>query len=59
MACVVCLFRNPHPQGTEWGEDGFFRIERGSNMLKVESDCYWATPDLTKIPQLKQPDVVV
>jgi hypothetical protein len=53
------LFAYDSPQGTEWGEDGFFRIERGSNMLKIESDCYWANPDMTKIPKLKQPDVVV
>lgn len=31
--------------GEYWGELGFFRIERGSNMLRIENDCVWATPD--------------
>ena len=30
--------------GTNWGEDGFFRIVRGVNNLGIESDCAWAVP---------------
>ena len=31
--------------GTYWGEDGFFRLERGINNLGIESGaCSWATP---------------
>jgi len=30
--------------GTHWGEDGFFRVCRGSNNIAIESDCAWATP---------------
>merc|ERR1712176_396702 len=30
--------------GTQWGEDGFFRVCRGTNNIAIESDCAWATP---------------
>jgi len=30
--------------GTHWGEDGFFRVCRGSNNIAIESDCSWAVP---------------
>lgn len=30
--------------GTSWGEDGFFRIVRGTNNILIESHCSWATP---------------
>ena len=30
--------------GTHWGEDGFFRMCRGTNNIGIESDCAWATP---------------
>ena len=30
--------------GTHWGEQGFFRVCRGSNNIAIESDCAWATP---------------
>lgn len=31
--------------GTYWGENGFFRLERGTNNLGIESGaCSWATP---------------
>jgi cathepsin X len=30
--------------GTYWGEDGWFRIVRGTNNLGVEKDCAWTTP---------------
>jgi len=30
--------------GTHWGEDGFFRVCRGTNNINIESDCAWATP---------------
>ena len=33
--------------GTHWGEDGFFRVCRGTNNIAIESDCAWATPEDT------------
>lgn len=30
--------------GTYWGEDGWFRLKRGTNNLGVEKDCAWSTP---------------
>jgi len=30
--------------GTYWGEQGFFRVCRGTNNIAIESDCAWATP---------------
>ena len=30
--------------GTYWGENGFFRIVRGTNNLGIENDCAWAVP---------------
>jgi len=32
--------------GTYWGEDGWFKLARGTNNLGVERDCVWATPKL-------------
>ena len=29
--------------GTIFGEEGFFRIERGVNALNIESNCGWGT----------------
>jgi len=31
--------------GTYWGEDGWFRIVRGTDNLGVEDACDWAVPD--------------
>mmetsp|Transcript_15734 Transcript_15734/g.32881 ORF Transcript_15734/g.32881 Transcript_15734/m.32881 type:complete len:406 (-) Transcript_15734:180-1397(-) len=31
--------------GTFWGEMGFFRIELGRNLLGIESNLAWATPE--------------
>jgi len=30
--------------GTHWGEQGFFRVIRGTNNIAIETDCAWATP---------------
>jgi cathepsin X len=30
--------------GEYWGELGFFRIQRGVNLLSIERDCVWVTP---------------
>lgn len=30
--------------GSHFGEQGFFRIVRGTNNIAIESDCSWATP---------------
>jgi cathepsin X len=30
--------------GTHWGEEGFFRVCRGTNNIAIETDCAWATP---------------
>lgn len=32
--------------GTYWGEQGWFRLARGSNNLGIEGHCQWATPKL-------------
>jgi len=29
--------------GTFWGENGYFRIKQGSNLLNIESECYAAS----------------
>ena len=28
--------------GESWGEMGFYRVERGKNLLNLEEDCAWA-----------------
>jgi len=33
--------------GANWGEDGFFRVCRGTNNIAIESNCAWATPEDT------------
>lgn len=30
--------------GEYWGEQGFFRVEKGVNALAIEEECFWATP---------------
>ena len=30
--------------GEPWGEMGFFKVERGRNLLNIESECAWAMP---------------
>eukprot|EP00241_Pyramimonas_parkeae_P018401 CAMPEP_0114309244 /NCGR_PEP_ID=MMETSP0059-20121206/18530_1 /TAXON_ID=36894 /ORGANISM="Pyramimonas parkeae, Strain CCMP726" /LENGTH=350 /DNA_ID=CAMNT_0001433023 /DNA_START=89 /DNA_END=1141 /DNA_ORIENTATION=- len=32
--------------GEYWGEMGFFRVERGKNLLVLEQNCHWATPEV-------------
>ena len=39
---LPCPVRNNW--GDYWGEDGFFRVERGVNALAIEEDCYYAEP---------------
>ncbi|EQC37066.1 hypothetical protein SDRG_05293 [Saprolegnia diclina VS20] len=34
--------------GTYWGENGFFKIVRGSNNLGIESDCTFVVPDVSQ-----------
>ena len=31
--------------GKEWGYDGFFFIKAGANVIGIESDCTWVTPE--------------
>merc|ERR1712070_215913 len=33
--------------GTYWGENGFFKLKRGTNNLMIESECAWAVPHKT------------
>lgn len=33
--------------GAYWGEEGFFRVERGYNSMGIESEISWATPRQT------------
>lgn len=30
--------------GSYWGEEGFIRIIRGVNHLRIEEDCTWVVP---------------
>jgi len=30
--------------GSYWGENGFFKIKKGTNNLMIESECGWAVP---------------
>jgi hypothetical protein len=30
--------------GDYWGEEGYFRAERGNNALMLETECFWARP---------------
>merc|ERR1711998_144885 len=30
--------------GTYWGENGFFKIARGKNNLRIEDECAWGVP---------------
>lgn len=39
--------------GTSWGEQGFFRVVRGTNNIGIESDCAWATPVDTWTTEVK------
>lgn len=33
--------------GSHWGEQGFFRVVRGTNNIAIESDCAWAVAEDT------------
>jgi hypothetical protein len=46
--CFLCLTaRLRHSWGSYWGEDGFFRIERGADALGVESiGCDWGAVEI-------------
>ncbi|CDR96060.1 cathepsin C precursor, putative [Babesia bigemina] len=37
--------------GPEWGEDGYFKIERGKNVFGVESEAVFVDPDLSRFKQ--------
>ncbi|KDO19872.1 hypothetical protein SPRG_14903 [Saprolegnia parasitica CBS 223.65] len=43
----VKFWRARNSWGTYWGENGFFRIVRGSNNLAIESDCHFMVPDVS------------
>ncbi|CAM9650580.1 unnamed protein product, partial [Phaeothamnion confervicola] len=34
--------------GSYWGEKGFFKILRGSNLNEIESECWFAVPDASE-----------
>lgn len=38
--------------GEQWAEDGFFRIKRGNNQLRIEEFCYYGVPENTWKDQL-------
>ena len=35
--------------GTYWGEGGWFKVLRGENALRIESDCDWAVVDVSEM----------
>ena len=37
--------------GTFWGEDGWFRLQRGVDTLGIEDACDWAVPVMPEEPQ--------
>ena len=37
--------------GTFWGEDGWFRLQRGVDALGIEDACDWAVPVMPEEPQ--------
>lgn len=41
MSTIVSLYA----LWLDWGEMGFFRVELGKNLLMIESNIAWATPD--------------
>lgn len=37
--------------GTYWGDEGWFKIRRGTNHLSIEEYCTWAVPDLEELDE--------
>lgn len=35
--------------GEYWGENGWIRLARGKNLLRIESECAWAVPESNKL----------
>jgi len=36
--------------GSYWGENGFFKVMRGGDMMMIEDDCWFAVPSFTPPP---------
>jgi cathepsin X len=49
----VKFWRVRNSWGSHWGEDGFFRVVRGSNNINIEGDCDWAVPTDTWTNKVK------
>jgi len=45
--------------GTQWGENGFFKMRRGRNDFDVETWCAWAVPAVPTAPIAPMPSVEV
>jgi len=53
----VPYWRVRNSWGTYWGEDGFFRIVRGKNNLRIEESCAFATLDLHEEREMRNGDL--
>merc|ERR1740123_1278322 len=44
--------------GTYWGDMGWLKMQRGVNEMLMESDCYWAVPDLGDVDEQLKSNVL-
>jgi len=44
--------------GTYWADQGFFKLRKGVNNLAIETDCDWATPNMTLVKKFEEATTV-